>query len=357
MAGNVHLFENQRPGGGELRSTSGLLSLLALPGVGPKRALQIASHYATRRALHNAELDELVKLVGKEVARTVQDSALETPAQPIAEDVWVIGFYDDQYPPQLRTIADPPALLWGRGAIPDSQTNVAVVGSRNATSWASDTTRRVVDSAVSAGFTIVSGLAVGVDSIAHRSCLACDGITIAVLANGVDDPYPAANRELAESIIEKGGTLVAEVPPGTRVNSRQLVARDRLQSALSLGTVVVQSGIPGGTLHTARFTIEQNRLLAVAVPYSDAGEGATRSDPYAGNLALISDSGIDPAILKAKGSLANRISLRRPAADATLRTSADLPRLWDRLRRRRDDEGEVHASGNGIEAEVQGGRV
>jgi DNA processing protein len=297
--------------------------------------LQVAEEARTVDRLTAMTVEELRRLVGRKAADELSARPLEVRPMDLPEDVWTVGYWDAGYPTGLRAIADPPAVLWGRGQLPVGL-GVAVVGSRDATDWSKRTARLVAEAAVGEGFVVISGLAVGVDAAAHEACVDAGGVTVAILGNAVDKPYPAKNRRLADRIVEGGGCVIAEVPPGTTVARHALVTRDRLQSAMSLATVVVQTGIPGGTLHTVRFTVEQGRVLVVALPTSrriSAGEPG----PYSGNVALTDPQGCDPSLLGARGRTARLIADRKPVADLVLRSKADLPELWDRLRWERPD--------------------
>lgn len=330
--GDLTLFEDLAPGArveGDLQDVAGLHALLAVKGLGPKKVLRLAERVGSFRRLGELSDDDLRSLVGAEASAGLRAISLDVAMPELPEGVSVVGFFDAEYPAALRAIPDPPPLLWMQGHL-SARDAVAVVGTRKPTDWSVRTARLVAESAVTRGCAVVSGLALGTDSVAHEACLDAGGTTIAVLGSGVDKPSPAANRELAGRIVEAGGCLLAEVPPGTKTSPRLLVARDRLQSGLSLATFVVQSGIPGGTLHTARFTVEQDRLLVVALPKRSTTpvDGA---DPYAGNVALADSSGCNPSVLRADGSLSTKIAARRPVADLVVSKEEDLTAAWERI--------------------------
>ncbi|WP_263457795.1 DNA-protecting protein DprA [Nocardioides ochotonae] len=161
---------------------------------------------------------------------------------------------------------------------------MAVVGTRAATAWGARTAERIATAAAHAGVSVVSGLALGIDIAAHRAVLRAGGHTTAVLGSGLDRVSPEGHRADAERIVEAGGCLLSEQLPGTPAGTRSLVARDRLQSGLCAATVLVQCGPTSGAMATARFTVEQGRILAIpAVP-----DGPERRDPEnAGSLALL----------------------------------------------------------------------
>lgn len=308
----------------------GLLALMAIPQVGKQRALRIAATVGSRSRLGALGHAELAELVGPTAATNVGGTSLEIHEQPVVEGTRTVSYFDNAYPHRLRSITDPPPVLWMRGTMP-SGSAVAVVGTRRPTEWSRRTAQLVSTEAVSEGMTIVSGLAHGVDAEAHTACVRARGRTVAVLGSGVDKPSPADHRHLAEEIVESGGCLISEVPPATRPSPASLVARDRIQAGLSEATFIIQSGIPGGTLHTARFTIEYRRLLVVAVPIAPKGAEAWAPEEYAGNLALANPNGCDPAVLRAKGPLARAIEQRKPAADLLVSRAADLNEVWRRI--------------------------
>lgn len=155
-----------------------------------------------------------------------------------------------------------------------------------------------------------------------------------MVGSGVDLAMGPRDPDLVDEMLAAGGGIVAEVPPGTPSSSRTLVARDRIQSGLSRATVVVQTDLASGTMHTARFTIEQGRLLAVVAPPPTAPSSAPplgRPDVWSGNTALTTASGCDPAVLHAKGRLAALVALRRPLADVVLPPDGGLDALWAAL--------------------------
>jgi DNA processing protein len=174
---------------------------------------------------------------------------------------------DAGYPAALAQIPAPPPLLYARGQISGvDDWSVAVVGTRSPTTYGREVTRRLVGDLAAAGVTVVSGLAIGVDTIAHAAALEASGRTIAVLASGLDQVYPERNRALAEQIVASGA-LVSEFPLGTRPTPQLFPVRNRIISGLSLGTLVVEAGERSGALITVRFALEQGRdVFAVPGP-------------------------------------------------------------------------------------------
>lgn len=183
-------------------------------------------------------------------------------------EVTVIGVDDADYPALLREIRRPPPLLYVLGDpaclnLPQ----IAVVGSRNPTPGGSDNAYQFARFLAGAGFTITSGLALGVDGAAHAGALKVEGRTVAVLGTGIDRIYPARHRRLAQDIVAQGGALVSEFPLDTRSNAGNFPQRNRIISGLSCGTLVVEAAVQSGSLITARLALEQNREV-FAIPGS-----------------------------------------------------------------------------------------
>ena len=194
----------------------------------------------------------------------------------------VLTVASSAYPERLRHIPDPPTALWldGGAAVLDTP-SVAVVGSRYPTAAGLATARRLSRELAQAGFTIVSGLARGIDGAAHRGAIDAAGWTVAVLGNGSDVVYPAEHREL-HAAIKREGAVVTEFPPGTRPHARHFPLRNRIISGLSQAVVVVEAAEKSGSLITARAALEQGRDV-LAVP------GGVASGHYRGCHALIKD--------------------------------------------------------------------
>jgi DNA processing protein len=171
------------------------------------------------------------------------------------------------FPEVLRHIADPPKELYILGNLSPllEKPRLAVVGSRKVTPYGRAVTSDLVREAAGRGVVIVSGLALGVDALAHEAALEAGGYTVAVLACGLDKPHPTTNLRLARRILEKGGALISEYPEGTPPLAHQFIARNRLVSGLSDGVLITEAAEKSGTIHTAGFALEQGRTV-MAVP-------------------------------------------------------------------------------------------
>ncbi len=182
-----------------------------------------------------------------------------------ARGLHAIAWGEVGYPPLLTVISDPPPVLWARGDVASLDAlAIAIVGSRAGSPYALLVAEKLAGDLASRGIVVVSGLARGVDSAAHRAALAAGGITVAVLGCGADVVYPAEHRELARQMAVRGA-LVSELVPGTRPHARFFPLRNRIISALSRAVVVIEAGEKSGSLITARTALEQGRDVR-AVP-------------------------------------------------------------------------------------------
>jgi DNA processing protein len=176
-----------------------------------------------------------------------------------------VSFMIPHYPPLLREIWDPPALLFYRGRLPNpEQPMLAIVGTREPSPPAMLQAYHIAKALAQEGIPVVSGLARGIDAMAHRGNSDGGAPTVAVLGSGLDEIYPGVNRTLAQRIVEQGGVLLSEYPPGTKPRKWHFPARNRIISALARGTLIVEAPAASGALITARFALEQGRDLWVA---------------------------------------------------------------------------------------------
>lgn len=171
------------------------------------------------------------------------------------------------YPALLKSISSVPKQLFVLGSLePLSQTKVvSIVGSRAVTPYGQLVTSRLAGELASRGIAVVSGLALGVDAVAHKATLDENGYTVAVLANGLDSIQPASNRNLALRILRQGGAIISEYPEGTPAFKQNFVARNRIVSGLCDGLLITEATERSGSLHTANFALEQGRVV-MAVP-------------------------------------------------------------------------------------------
>ena len=261
------------------------VALSTLTGLTRGRAFAVFKELLAQAG--STSLEEVIACAapGANVERIAADARLQATALLDAAEpagIAAIPSTDDRYPPLLRTIADPPPVLWARGDLASlTRPAVAIVGSRAATPYALEVAGRLAGELAERGVLVVSGLARGVDGAAHRGCVHAGGATVAVLGSGVDVIYPSEHRELAVSVC-KSGALVSEHGPGVPPLPEHFPLRNRLISGISLGVVVVEANEKSGSLITARYALEQGRDV-MAVPGSVLG-GRNR-----GSHALLKD--------------------------------------------------------------------
>ena len=195
----------------------------------------------------------------------------------------LIDTENENYPELLMEIQSPPSPLYLMGSLPDQTLpTVAIVGTRKASRDGRELARKTAKELSEAGVVIVSGLAMGIDTEAHKGTLEAGGVTIAVLGNGIDSVYPAQNEKLAKKILEKGGAIVSEYGPGEPSYRNRFIERNRIISGLSLGVVVIEAPERSGALSTARFAGEEGRSVFVF-------PNSPRNKNYSGSHALIRD--------------------------------------------------------------------
>lgn len=248
------------------------LALVLTPGMGPIRGHRLVQHFGGVERVFVASLTEL-EAAGLPAA-SAQSIALGKSSSLAEEEFMkardasaeLISFEDHRYPARLKEIYDPPLVLYVRGnAELLSEPGLGVVGTRHPTPYGMGMAERLSNDLASRGLVIVSGMARGVDTHAHRGALNGKGKTVAVWGTGIDVPYPRDNRRIAEGIVAAGGTLVSEFPVGTFAAPQNFPIRNRIISGLSLGVLVVEAGEYSGTRITARCALEQGRDI-FAVP-------------------------------------------------------------------------------------------
>ena len=211
-----------------------------------------------------------------------------TASELRANGVMATTLLDLDYPNMLKNIPDPPLAIFYRGSIqPLHRPCIAIVGARSVTEYGLQTTQKIAGELARLGFTIVSGLALGVDARAHAACLEVKGRTAAVLGSGVDRIYPADHRGLAQTITAEGGVLLSEFPPGTPPTGFHFPIRNRIISGLSHAVIVVEAAEKSGSLITARHCLDQGReLFAVPGPIHYKTAHGTNKLIYSGEARL-----------------------------------------------------------------------
>jgi DNA processing protein len=263
------------------------VALSVLPGISRPRAAAVFKALTDQSGNHPISVEEVVEFCRTDadvpaIVAEALDAAAALLGAALARGIVPVPIWAPEYPALLRTIADPPPVLWVHGRVAAlAGPAVAVIGSRAATPYALAVATRLAGELSDRGVTVVSGLARGADAAAHRGCLEVEGVTVAVLGSGPDVIYPSEHRELAASIT-KQGALVSELGPGAPPLQEHFPQRNRLISGISLAVVVVEASEKSGSLITARCALDQNREV-MAVP------GSILSGRNRGSHSLLKD--------------------------------------------------------------------
>lgn len=267
------------------------LGFRLVPGIGATRLARLIEHFGSLAVAWQASSAELrASGLNQRAAESVLNTrgriSLDGEMERVRRaGVEIVTLADDAYPRLLREISSPPPVLYVRGSLGEEDApTVGVVGTRRATSYGREMTRRLCAGLAQAGVTIVSGLARGIDGVAHTTALESGARTIAVLGCGLDTIYPPEHRGLAERITAQGA-LVSEFPLGTRPDAGNFPIRNRLISGLSLGVIVVEAPRKSGALITSNFAAEQGRTV-YAVP------GSALASTSEGPLQLLRDGAV-----------------------------------------------------------------
>jgi DNA processing protein len=261
-------------------------TLKYVPGIGNHLYKRLIERFGSPEHVFDASKERLLEVDGitPRLISALRQAALPEEVQKdldLAErrGYRIVCLTDPGYPPLLREIPDPPPFLYVSGALDSTANMLAVVGSRNATAYGVTNTRRLCGDLAGKGLTIVSGMARGIDTAAHEGALMGKGKTIAVLGSGLEQIYPAENRELFQKITQNGG-VVSEFALSALPEAHHFPQRNRIISGMSLGTLVVEASRKSGSLITARLAAEQNREV-FAIP------GSIHSFKSAGSHVLI----------------------------------------------------------------------
>jgi DNA processing protein len=283
-------------------SAAQLLLLENLAGIGPATIEEIIT-YLNRGISFPSTDDGIVKLL-KEVKKTyprlkMPNAETVAKARKSSEQIMlesekngisIITYLDESYPAMLRSIPDKPLLLHFKGNLSALESpTVAIVGTREPSAYTKQEGRIISEDFVKGGFTIVSGLALGCDTIAHEAATAQSKPTVAVMAGGLHNIYPNENTALAIRILEAGGLLISECPFGKNPARSSFKLRNRIQTGLSRGVIVLETGLTGGTMHTVEYARQQHKPLACMYPAQASNSIATA---FAGNKALIQQNGV-----------------------------------------------------------------
>jgi DNA processing protein len=247
------------------------------PGVGPVKFRKILTYFGSAKKAWNSTSSDLDKIIGSKTAVKLENFRNEFDLENYLKQlkrqkIEYVCLADKQYPPLLKKIQNPPIVLYLKGNTKLLNSNVlkktrmiAIVGTRHITHYGREVTKMFSGKLAENGLVIVSGMAYGVDGVAHKSCIDAGGETIAVLGNGVDMAYPRENSKLYEEIIDSGGLIISEFPPGTPPSVGSFPSRNRIVAGLSEAVLVTEGASDSGSLITANYGLEFGRKV-FAVP-------------------------------------------------------------------------------------------
>lgn len=312
-----------------------LLSLFSVQGIGPARMRKLISVFSTPEAVLQASVRQLCEVDGidiktaEKIKTGVDEDFVRRQMQQIRRfDVRILSYWDSDYPAKLKSIYDPPVFLFYLGNVELlTSSRIAIVGTRVPTAYGRAVTERLTRELVQNGFTIISGFARGVDTVAHKTALKNGGSTIAVLGNGLDYIYPPENKKLFDLMIGQD-LFLSEYAMGTKPDAGNFPKRNRIISGMSEGVLVTEAGEKSGALITALYANDQNREV-FAVP------GAITSGKSSGTNRLIkSGAKLVQSVEDILEELGGQIGLdfTRPEAPAELdHLSPSQKRIYDML--------------------------
>ncbi len=311
-------------------------------GIGAVRFQRLLERFGNAQAAWEAETSALTeaglspKVIERLAAVRQQVDLPRLYEKILSKGIQILTWQDEAYPQRLREISQPPPVLYLRGQLlPEDAWAIAIVGTRQATPYGRQVSEQIASFLASNGMTIVSGLARGIDTLAHQAALRAGGRTLAVLGSGVDRIYPPEHRALAEQICEHGA-LLSDYPPGTPPESVNFPPRNRIISGLSMAVVVVEAGETSGALITAEFAAEQGReVFAVPGSILAAQSKGTNKLIQQGALPLLNASDVMQALdlTRLGQQKAARKILPSDAVEAKLlETLSDEPLHVDEIR-------------------------
>ncbi len=300
-----------------------LLTLSAIKGFGPKKIHAVAEYLRNEEMeqLSDHELcDVIIYLIGQKILKGVKDfhpnvfmkaaeTAKRTLEKTFAHQISMVSRYEELYPKTLLYTNNedgkesiPPFLFYKGDISVANRRSVAIIGTREPSREGEAASEFFAKNLAEKGVNIVSGLALGCDTFAHNGALDGNGITTAVLGGGLDNIYPPGNAELANRIVENGGLLLTEYSAGEVTTAYTLVARDRLQAALSQVIIVIQTNINGGTMHAVRSATAANKAI-----YCVEYKKELRNEYISGNKLLI-ENGVAKPIYTSWEGITNLLS-------------------------------------------------
>lgn len=320
------------------------LLLSYFPKISYPRYKKLQARFLNLEEIWQAEIPELISAGWEQnIAADFVVWRETRPEEKILNDltktkVKTVCLDDPEYPTLLKEINDPPLVLFYRGELPNSkQIAVAVVGTRRCTNYGKQVCQEIVENLANMGILIVSGLALGIDGIAHEATLKMKGKTIAVLGSGVESSriYPPSHRSLAERIIVGGGAVISEYPPGFTPTKYSFPMRNRIIAGLTLGSLIIEAPIKSGSLITARAALDYNRdVFAIPHPINSImGTGNNNLLKLGAKCVTSADDIAEALNLSGLTQLAIPLSPKADTAneDAIIKTLSREPKSIDNI--------------------------
>jgi DNA processing protein len=306
-----------------------LLLLSSIPHIGANRLRALFDHFQSLDAIADATPRDLARVTGidKKIARVVADffrnGGPEDGRQFVDHqlsrlnkvDGRILTYWDREYPPPLKKIYDPPPFLFVRGSFDaDDSHSIAIVGTRSPSPYGIKIAERFAGDFAALGISVISGLARGIDTIAHTATLKGKGRTIAVIGSGIDVIYPPENNHLFDRIVQNGA-VVSEYAMGTKPDAGNFPRRNRIISGIALGTIVVETGVEGGAMITASTALDQNRsVFAVPSPLGQKHPSGTNLLIKSGKAMLLET--VDDVLLELHSHFKHFLKEREESATA-----------------------------------------
>ncbi len=248
------------------------------PGIGPHKFNSLIKTFGSAKRASKASEKDLARVIGEKTAEKFVQFRKGFDIKGYEKflknkKISYVCLFEDLYPSLLKQIPNPPILLYVKGDVSllRGPAAIAIVGTRKMTSYGAEVTDKFSSELTQSGFIIVSGMALGVDGQAHKSCLASGGKTIAVLGNGVDLPFPPSNKYIYDKIVAGGGTVISEFPPGQPPSVGSFPSRNRIIAGLSVAVLVTQGAEDSGSVITANFAAKFGRpVFAVPGPITSS---------------------------------------------------------------------------------------
>lgn len=310
------------------------VALKSIEGIGNVAFPALVDRFGSVPAVFSASVTDLMEIPGisKKTALLIADfhewNKVKAELELVRKNnVNIITYLDDIYPQQLLNIYDRPPYIYVRGNLLKEDVNVAIVGSRVASTYGKYTTEKISRELAMKGITVVSGMARGIDSAAHRGALSAKGRTIAIMGSGLDVIYPPENKNLFADIVQNGA-VISEYPLGTPPRSSNFPARNRIISGMSYGVVIVEAGEKSGSLITAKLALEQGReVFAVPGSIDSAGSrGTNKLIKQGAKLIENTDDILEEILPQMEQTPAPRFA---PVSDSELMTGKDKAILND----------------------------